>query len=145
MPSTHILNGDGMAGAFRTSGIDGNIIIWREGFALGPVSYHFNNKEFFNRRKQFWNQYRQVVTNDPIPVYDSHFIPEIEKINRIGSLSDIYLWFEYDLFCQVNMIALLSLIHQGQKGKNIYLVPVNDQLIGHPQASLEDATRKRVN
>ncbi len=114
-----------MAGGFRTSGIAGNIIIWREGFASGPVSYHFNNKEFFKRRKQFWNQYKKVVTNDSIPAYESYFIPEIEKINRINKSSDIYLWFEHDLFCQVNMIAILSLIYRGKTGKRTYLVSID--------------------
>src|SRR5690606_15848127 len=52
-----------------------------------------------------------------IEVNEEEFRSEISILNQSDKFSEIVLWFEYDLFCHINLIAVISLINQ----KNIHL------------------------
>lgn len=107
----HVLNGDGMANAFKESAIPyDEIVIWREGFALGPVDNDILQPENITRRKLFWETYSNIEEN--LPDYYKFALPELVKVASIEN-STIFLWFEHDLFCQINLLFALSLIRTG--------------------------------
>ena len=47
---------------------------------------------------------------------------ELNKLNNIEQYSEIILWFEYDLFCHINMLAVISLLQQQKIKLPLYLV-----------------------
>jgi len=130
MPNlTHILNGDGLFESFSKAGIPGEIIIWREGFGSGRARYDFDNKTFLNERADHWKQFEEL--RDENPSYEKLFISELEKLRNLKKMVTPVLWFEHDLFCQVNMIAILSWIFQQKRFKAVELV-CTDHHHNHP-------------
>lgn len=106
MKTFHILNGDCLAESFPKE-IDGEKIIWREALISGPVSA--NN--FFENRKAFISESFDGNHGD----YQWMVVDEFNKIKNIPEGSEVYFWFEDDLYCQVNFWFLLSKI----KDKNV--------------------------
>ncbi len=127
----HLLNGDSLKNSFLASGIEGEPVIWREGFALGPVQYDFENNNSLKNRKHFWSRFDQPVSNQSFPDYFDFFVPELNKLKNLTSEESITLWFEHDLFCQINLIASLSLLFR----KNIRRISVvsTDHHSNHPE------------
>lgn len=97
----HILNGDGTAGGFQQSGLMGDIAIWREILCEGPVG-DLNAASFFENRATFLDNPQFEYS------YEELMLPEFAKIKNYQQYDEVTLWFEHDLFCQINLIGLLS-------------------------------------
>ncbi|MDY0930324.1 DUF1835 domain-containing protein [Chryseobacterium sp. CFBP8996] len=98
MSTFHILNGDCLAEKFPKN-LEGESIIWREALIDGPVS----DNNFFENRKKF------IIENyDSESDYDELVVKEFKSIKNIPEDSDVFFWFEDDLFCQVNFWFLIS-------------------------------------
>lgn len=101
--------------------ISGEIIICREALVDGEVNAD-SLDELFKSRASYLSQYE--VTNTD---YHKDVIPEFQKIIAIPEPTEINLWFEFDLFCQVNMWFVISLL----KNQQINLVlPQSEQGFG---------------
>ena len=112
----HILNGDALRTQFPDQ-IDGEKIVLRECLVDGGVSGNDLN-ELFETRSQFLaNNYGGSVED-----YYIKFVPEVEKILGIDQNSEVCLWFEDDLFCQVNLWFTLNLLCENKNVFNISLV-----------------------
>ncbi len=112
----HILTGDALAHQFQYASIDGNVIISRECLIDGDVSGK-DLKEFWATRANFIaNTYDASATN-----YLEKVAYEYEKIFSLPIESEVNLWFEHDLFCQVNMWFVISLLRRTDI-KNIYRI-----------------------
>lgn len=98
-PHLHILNGDGTAGAFAESGLPGDRLTWREALVEGPVHLDADTDGFLEMRAQY--------LDDTPGRYKEIFVPEFEKLALADDYNEITLWFEYDLFCQINLLFLL--------------------------------------
>lgn len=109
----HILNGDSLAFSFPDAKIDGEIIVVREGLIDGDLSGDDLHR-FWKSRTDYLGiteaQYQNAVAN------------EFEKILKAPDGSEFNLWFEYDLFCQVNMWFVLSIINCLSVKKKVYAV-----------------------
>ncbi|MFC5045322.1 DUF1835 domain-containing protein [Aquimarina hainanensis] len=116
----HITNGDSLTERLeKLQLIDGDILVWREMLCEGPTQIKLETEESLQLRKQFLNKYYRIPTNG----YDSKFIQELQKLEQINTYDTIVLWFEYDLFCHINMIAAISTILRLKKKEiPIYLV-----------------------
>lgn len=101
MKNVHVLNGDCLKNKFPND-IEGELIVWRECLFSGPVS----ESNFFENRKAFIHESFGENEAD----YDKKVISEFKKIEEIQESSNVYFWFEDDLFCQVNFWFLLSKI-----------------------------------
>lgn len=112
----HVLNGDALFEQFPKS-IEGSLIIIRECLVEGNVM-GADLKEFFNSRAQFLSEKYSGSLQD----YYDKVASEFEKIIAIEEDCDINLWFEDDLFCQVNFWFVVSLLNQGSSNKNVFLV-----------------------
>jgi len=99
----HILNGDGTAEGFQQSGVEGDVAIWREIFCEGPTG-DLTSAVFWEKRAAFLQkEYPNAPKN-----YQEFVLSEIAKISNFQAYDEIILWFEHDLFCQLNLIGLLS-------------------------------------
>lgn len=104
MSTFHILNGDCLAEKFPKN-LEGESIIWREALIDGPVS----DNNFFENRKRFIAENYDLESD-----YDELVVKEFQKMQNIPEDSDVFFWFEDDLFCQVNFWFLISNLNLGK-------------------------------
>jgi hypothetical protein len=107
--STHILNGDSLLHQFPDQ-ITGQKLVMRECLMDGPVgaSLEQDLDLFYQDRVTFLS----ALTEQDIS--KERYVKEVgvlfEKIQSATDHSNLYLWFEHDLFCQVNSWFILWLI-----------------------------------
>ena len=114
----HFLNGDALAAQFP-KGNDGEKLICRECLVEGPV----NEKElagFFLQRAAYLDKH---YGESSLEVYRTKVIAQFQQLQAAAVAGHcINLWFEDDLFCQVNLWFTLSLLHEINGKSEIYLV-----------------------
>ncbi len=98
----HILNGDSTLKLFRQAGIEGATCIFREILSEGPSSINLGDEASNSLRIAFLSKYFEADAE----AYENRFTNELKKIEE-ENWDEIILWFEYDLFCQINSIFLL--------------------------------------
>lgn len=113
----HILNGDALKSQFPLS-LRGEIIITRECLIDGNIKGENLNDLFRNRANFISENYPNNSKKD----YYEKTVNEFEKILNIADKSEVNLWFEDDLFCQVNFWFVLHLLMESKKALKIYLV-----------------------
>jgi len=109
----NILNGDSLAYSFADTKIEGDIIVVREALIDGNLSG--------DTLHNFW-QSRAKYMGLPAAEYHNKVVKEFEKIMNAPDNSEFNLWFEYDLFCQVNMWFVISIINNLSIKKKVYAV-----------------------
>jgi hypothetical protein len=109
----NILNGDSLAYSFPDAKIEGDIIVVREALIDGDLSGG-NLHDFWRSRAKHMN-----ITETE---YSNSVVKEFEKIVTAPENSAFNLWFEYDLFCQVNMWFVLSIINSLSITKKVFAV-----------------------
>ncbi len=112
----HITNGNNLTTILDQLGIEGEKLTWQEMLCEGPTSKILDSEAFLDLRKSFFDEFYDVDLDiDQIK-------NELKKLNHPESYSKIVLWFEYDLFCHINMVAVISLIQQKKIELPIYFV-----------------------
>ncbi len=129
------MNGDSLREQFPKS-IQGKIIVARECMVDGDVTGSSLN-EVFETRAQFMASNYYGCT---IQEYHDKAIIEFEKILQIEAGSDINLWFEDDLFCQVNFWFVLHLLIESNKANSLFLI----RPLSHSPYSFGDLQVKRL-
>ena len=109
----HILNGDSLACSFPDAKIEGDVIVVREGLIDGDLSG--------NNLRDFWQTRAKHLGLTEIE-YHSNVVKEFEQIMDAPDDSEFNLWFEYDLFCQVNMWFVISIINSLPIRKTVFAV-----------------------
>lgn len=117
----HITNGDILTDRLKEMDLlDGACMIWREMLCEGPSDIKIETEEAIAKRKAFLKKYYRITHAD----YQKKFVSHLDNLlNSLHTYDEIVLWFEYDLFCHVNMIAAISmLLRNGIKKTPVYLV-----------------------
>lgn len=109
----NILNGDSLAYSFPEAKIEGEVIVFREALIDGDLSGE-NLHDFWQSRARYLG-----ITETE---YNNSVVKEFEKIMNAPGGSEFNLWFEYDLFCQVNMWFTISIINSLLVKKKVYAV-----------------------
>jgi hypothetical protein len=109
----NILNGDSLAYSFPDTKIEGDIIVVREALIDGDLSGD-NLHDFWQSRAKYIGITETEYHND--------VVDEFERIMNAPNASEFNLWFEYDLFCQVNMWFVISIINSLSIEKKVYAV-----------------------
>ena len=105
----HVLPGDSLAEEFKKTGIEGEIVVCRECLVTGDKS-GTTLDEFWDRRSNF---IALEYGGDPIE-YQENVAYELERLIGLSKGSEVNLWFEYELFCQVNMWFCLDLLKNSE-------------------------------
>ncbi len=133
----HVLNGDSLAEQLKFTSIRENIIVCRECLiddTYGPEDNH----DFWNKRADY------LMKNYHLP-RSEYFRLTVDELRRLEDLNDdaeVCLWFEDDLFCQVNMWFVISLIRKGVKISRVFPeVSTNDRWKGFSACSAEGLER----
>jgi hypothetical protein len=111
----HVLPGDAVLGTFRESSIEGEVVVFRDALISGPVRFD-NPDDFWDARARF------ILTEygeDEIQFHEN-VADEFERLADAGQDDEVNLWFEYELFCSVNMWFCLSRLKDS--GAAIYRV-----------------------
>lgn len=114
----HITNGDSMTENFRQLDIPGDVIVWRENLCEGPTHPEVGSAEFIRIRKAFLKSAYNISGAE----HQEKFVEELQKLQDINQFDEIVLWFEFDLFSHMNMLALISFLLQKEKKIPFYLV-----------------------
>ena len=88
-----------------------DIFTWEEALCVGPTFQQVMSEAFIEARKTFFKNFYDIALNV------KEIQKEFERFNSINGYTEVVLWFEYDLFCHINMMAVLNLLEQ----KGIYL------------------------
>lgn len=94
----HVLPGDAQVEEFRKTGLDGELIICREAFVVGPIG----SKEI----NEFWDERARFVLSEygeDAIAYHEKVADELLRLGEATAGDEVNLWFEYELFCSVNL------------------------------------------
>src|SRR6185295_16259184 len=104
------------------AGVEGKIIAWRDVLHEGPVDSSLSLEELSKQRAQFiaghnWDDFAHVSGN---------FQERDRVIQRLDYFDEVVLWFEDDLYDQLQLIQLLDFFASGAaRGKRLSLVVVD--------------------
>jgi hypothetical protein len=112
----HITNGNSLTDYLNELNFSGDFLTWQEMLCEGPVITAINSKDFFDIRSQFLKEFYDIEVN----AYD--FKKELLKLKHSEKYDAIVLWFEYDLFCHINMLGVIALLKQKKINKPLYVV-----------------------
>ncbi|MEY2706213.1 MAG: hypothetical protein RL407_2275 [Bacteroidota bacterium] len=104
-PPLHLLNGDQLAYQLQGASYFQTHLVFREALIVGPVG-GTTLVEFWKLRTEFITSSYGVTAEE----YNQKTISEIERLHSLPEDAEICLWFEDDLFCQINLWFLLSML-----------------------------------
>ncbi|PNQ73107.1 DUF1835 domain-containing protein [Hanstruepera neustonica] len=112
----HITNGGSLTDYLKELDFKGHILTWHEMLCEGSTTSQIDTTTFLNLRKAFLSTYYDIEIDE----YQFH--NELSVLDDVSSFSKIVLWFEYDLFCHINLLAVISLLKEKAISLPIYLV-----------------------
>ena len=130
----NITNGDSAAGSLSDAGIEGKIIAWRDVLHEGPVDASLPLEELSRQRARFiagndWDDFAHV---------SGDFVERDRMIQHLDYFGEVVLWFEDDLYDQLQLIQLLDFFSDGAGGKKLSLIVVDGYI---PPLSADELRR----
>ncbi|MEM9075937.1 MAG: DUF1835 domain-containing protein [Bacteroidota bacterium] len=114
----HITNGDIFTSRLKTLDLKGDIITWREMLCEGKTLCNVGSESFWKTRFEFLNRNYKVSKS----WFVEKTLKEYRSLCNHKQQDQIVLWFEYDLFCQINMLAVISWLKTHRRHAEISLV-----------------------
>lgn len=99
-----ILNGDATREIFEKSGLPGQPLAWREMLSEGMTPAGCDIGRFFEKRAD----HLQTVYGINRETYLADIAQTRKILQQASQYEEIVLWFEFDLFCQINLIFLIN-------------------------------------
>jgi hypothetical protein len=109
----HIHNGDSTAETARKTAIPGEHLAWREALVCGPVPAGLSADEFRRVRADHLAS-AYVVSRENC---EKQLRAQEAALSAFTDHEEVVLWFEHDLFCQVQLIYLLDWFAQHDPGR----------------------------
>jgi hypothetical protein len=108
----HVANGTCTTGIIESAGVPGARSIWADPLYEGPVPAGLSDGELLEVRGQHLGELTGAAWTGPDPALDP--VNDLREwraaIERHESYDEVILWFEHDLFDQLNLIQLLTWI-----------------------------------
>ncbi|MGV8812498.1 MAG: DUF1835 domain-containing protein [Gelidibacter sp.] len=112
----HITNGSNLTDYLKELEYTGRFLTWQEMLCEGPTTEEVDSEEFFILRKTFLSDFYEIEMNE------AEFKKELDILNHTDQFQQIVLWFEYDLFCHINLMAIISMLNHKKIQLPFYLV-----------------------
>ena len=112
----HITNGTSLTEYLIELDVKGDFMTWQEMLCEGPTIAKIDSDEFYEVRRKFLNEHYNV------DIDEKELKEELKKLDDVSLYSEIVLWFEYDLFCHINLLGVLNLLHQKNIDLPLFLV-----------------------
>lgn len=122
----HIVNGDTVVPLLTKSGVEGDIIVWREMLCDGPVCAKVGGDEFWKKRLDYLEKELGVSKVE----YFDLTIKELLKLEDLSNYNELVMWFEFDLFCQVNLMALSAFLYKNYRKSITYNLVCTGEVAG---------------
>ena len=134
----HITNGDSFTQKLKQLKLKGDIITWREMLCEGKTETNVGSESFWKTRFEFLHKNYKVSKS----WFIEKTLKEYRSLCNHKQQDEIVLWFEYDLFCQINMLAVISWLKTHRRHARITLAcsgyqPGSDRLMGLSELSDE--------
>jgi hypothetical protein len=104
----HVANGTCTTRIIEAAGIPGAVSIWADPLHEGPVPGGLTDTELLEVRMRYLAGPTALADVDPV----NDLREWRSVIERHGSYEELILWFEHDLFDQLNLIQLLAWIRE---------------------------------
>src|SRR5512143_3360743 len=108
----HITNGDSAVVGLRAGGISGEIVAWRDILHEGPVPAGKSLAELSRIRAE-WLEQQRFGERDSL---EHQFQQRDDMLRRYTDFDEVVLWFEWDLYDQIQLIQLLDFLAQDTEG-----------------------------
>lgn len=115
----HVLPGEAQLEEFRKTGLDGEVIVFREALISGPADAPDLETFWEERAQHILSEYGE----DPMDYHETVADP-ISKLVDVEADDEVNLWFEYELFCSVNYWFCLDVL-SNSSAKIYRVAPVN--------------------
>ncbi len=114
----HITNGDSFTQKLEKLQLKGEIITWREMLCEGKTETNVGSESFWKTRFEFLHKNYKVSKS----WFVEKTLKEYRSLCNHKQQDQIILWFEYDLFCQVNLLAVISWLKTYRRHAEISLI-----------------------
>ncbi len=121
----HVTNGDAAAEAIRSTGVGGDLLIWRDVLHEGPVPGTASDSELREIRASFiaragWSEREEVLAD---------FTQRDARLAAaIRGHEEVVLWFEADLFDQLQRLQVLDRLAGARRRPPVTLVETDGYL-----------------
>ena len=136
----HITNGDSLTDRLKSLELKGDIITWREMLCEGKTLTNVGSESFWKTRFEFLNKNYKVSKS----WFVEKTLKEYRSLCNHKQQDQIVLWFEYDLFCQINMLAVISWLKTHRKYAHISLVCSGNEDETDKMYSLGDVSDEKL-
>ncbi len=121
----NIVNGDACINMMKRAKIEGDFLPWGDFLHEGPVPANLSIKELSKIRALFISDYGMGNFKD----IHKDFLERDHKLSTYKLYKKVVLWFEHDLYDQLQLIQLLSWFSkQDLKKTNLTLICTNNYL-----------------
>jgi hypothetical protein len=125
----HVGNGTSTTDTIQKAGIPGETSIWADPLHEGPVPGHLTDEQLLDVRAR-----NLASPGSGIDLADTS--AELRRWRKViddrAAHDELVLWYEHDLFDQLNLIQLLSRLAQARKDQRVSLICI-DRFPGHPR------------
>ena len=104
MKTLNIVNGDACIGMMKEAEIKGNFLPWRDFLHEGPVPANLSLEELSKIRAEFIATYGLGKRTE----IEKDFEQRNQKLKNFNNYDKVVLWFEHDLYDQLQMLQILS-------------------------------------
>lgn len=117
----HITNGDSVVGTFRQVRFPGVYLPWRDVLHDGPVPQTVTLSELSDIRAQALASFGAGAYNE----IRADFAARDQALESSGKHEEIVLWFEHDLYDQLQLIQLLDWFSNNGNGGKLSLIQID--------------------
>ena len=131
-PYLHVANGTSVTRTLETAGVPGARSIWADPLHQGPVPGGISDNELLEVRRRYHSAGVTIGENRPSLDPANDMRQWRAAIAGHESYGELVLWFEHDLFDQLNLIQLLTWIREHvPPSKTVSLICI-DAFPGYP-------------
>lgn len=128
MTMFHITNGGSTSSTLEQTTLDGDQAAWTEALVAGPTPAGLRSEDLVQVRAQHLSEAYGISLADA--KRESEHLER--SLRDSASYDEVVLWFEHDLFCQINLISLLGWFAENRAGNRLSLVCI-DRFSGKSQ------------
>ncbi len=114
----HVLAGESLVEQFEKTEIGGEVVVCRECFVDGDLEAD-TLEEFWEKRERYLSENSQKEPG----FYEEKVKDEFIRLWNLSDRNDVNLWFENELFCQVNLWFCLWLLRNTEARFNVIYPP----------------------
>ena len=124
----HVANGTCTTRLIEAAGIPGALSLWADPLHQGPVPGHLTDAELLEVRRRYLAGPGEASID---PVNDLRRWRDV--VEEHAAYDELVLWFEHDLFDQLNLVQALDWVHHHVPGEKPVSQVSIDAFPGHPE------------